>query len=384
MARLYNLARMTVTAGGTGVISLGSPVTGYLSFNDAGVTNGLTISYAINDPNGGGSEVGTAVYTAVGTTLTRTVTTSTNANNPINVSLSAQVAIAPAAAELNLLYGFATSTTDNAVSRFNGTTGGTQNSGVIIDDSNNITATQVDAGAGAGPILDLYRDSSSPAAADQIGTVNYNGRDSAGNKELYARLLGVIQDATSTTEDGSIFCQAIVAGVFTTIWSTQGANFDVSANAIVHGAATVTGDITGAQINGTSVGGTWVASQAEQEAATATDRIVTSGRQQFHPGSAKWWLKSVVSGGVPAQTVSYNVTSITDTATGRLTVTIGTDFSSSEWVCLVGCQTSSGTIRFTFVNGASAAAGSVELGCVSTVPALADPDAWHACGFGDQ
>lgn len=139
MARLYNLARMTVVSGGTGQIALGIAVTGYLTFSQAGVTNGLTINYAINDPNGGGSEIGTAVYTADGLILTRTPTTSTNSNNPINVSLSAQVVIAPAAAELNLLYGFATTTTDNAISRFNGTSGGTQNSGVVIDDSNNIS-----------------------------------------------------------------------------------------------------------------------------------------------------------------------------------------------------------------------------------------------------
>ncbi len=126
------------------------------------------------------------------------------------------------------------------------------------------------------------------------------------------------------------------------------------------------------------------ASQAEQEAATSTTVYTSPGTQQFHPGPAKWWLKAIVSAGVPALSASHNVTSITDTATGRLTVTIATDFSGTEWVALNNVQTSSATIRLPFVNGASAAAGSIEFGCVSSVPALADPDCWECAGYGDQ
>lgn len=379
MARLYNLARMTVTVGGTGVITLGPVVTGYLSFVDAGVTNGLTISYAINDPTGGGSEVGIAIYSSTGPTLTRTPVTSTNANNRINVSTSAQVAIAPAAAELNLLYGFAMSTTDNAIVRFDGVTGGTQNSGVTIDDSNNIvglsslTLVSVDPGTGSGPSLDLYRNSPSPAINDAIGLIDFSGNDSAGNKEVYARIIAQISDPTNTSEDSTVYFQQIVAGGLVTVFVLSGGNLAVSSNLLVTG-----------EVSGVTASGAMLASQSDQEAASATNLLVSPGRQQFHPSAAKWWLKSIVTGGTPAQTASYNVTSITDTATGRLTVTIGTDFSSADWVCGTGAQTSSGTIRYTFVNSGTQAAGSIELACVSSIPALADPEVWHAWGFGDQ
>lgn len=91
MAKGYNLARMTTATVGTGTITLGSAVSGFLSFAGAGVSDGQTISYGIAD--GANSECGTGTYTASGTTLTRTVTTSTNSNAAISLSGSAQVYI---------------------------------------------------------------------------------------------------------------------------------------------------------------------------------------------------------------------------------------------------------------------------------------------------
>lgn len=98
MAKLYNLAAMTVASTGTGTITLGSAATIngvlYLSFAAAGVSNGEVVAYSINDV--GGSEVGTGTYTAAGTTLSRTPVTSTNSNNAINMTAAAIVKISPA------------------------------------------------------------------------------------------------------------------------------------------------------------------------------------------------------------------------------------------------------------------------------------------------
>lgn len=93
MGLLYNLARMTTLTTGTGTITLGSAVSGYLSFAAAGVADGDVVEYAIND--GANSEIGIGTYTAAGTTLTRTVSNSTNSNNPISLSGAAQVFITP-------------------------------------------------------------------------------------------------------------------------------------------------------------------------------------------------------------------------------------------------------------------------------------------------
>lgn len=91
MAKLYNLARMTTATSGTGTITLGSAATGFLTFAQAGVSNGETVTYAISD--GSNSEIGRGVYTSSGTTLTRTVLKSTNSNSAISLSGSAEVFI---------------------------------------------------------------------------------------------------------------------------------------------------------------------------------------------------------------------------------------------------------------------------------------------------
>lgn len=104
MAKIYNLAKMTVaSAPGTGTITLGSAasVNGvlFLTFAQAGVSNGDVVDYSILDV--GGSETGTGTYTSSGTTLTRTVTKSTNSNSAINATAAAIVSISARAETLN-------------------------------------------------------------------------------------------------------------------------------------------------------------------------------------------------------------------------------------------------------------------------------------------
>jgi hypothetical protein len=91
MASLYDLARMTTATTGTGTITLGSAVSGYLSFAAAGVPNGALVSYGILD--GANCEVGLGTYTTSGTTLTRGPIVSNNSNAAINLSGTAQVII---------------------------------------------------------------------------------------------------------------------------------------------------------------------------------------------------------------------------------------------------------------------------------------------------
>lgn len=72
--------------------------------------------------------------------------------------------------------------------------------------------TSTDAGAGVGPILDLYRNSGSPAASDLIGEVLFSGKDSASNVQSYAAVYGEITDPTSTSEDANLVLASVVAG----------------------------------------------------------------------------------------------------------------------------------------------------------------------------
>ena len=79
----------------------------------------------------------------------------------------------------------------------------------------NVTLNSTDAGATAGPLLDLYRNSATPAASDTIGEIEFNGQDSAGNKQQYALIHGSILSPTSTTEQGQIHFETATAGAST-------------------------------------------------------------------------------------------------------------------------------------------------------------------------
>lgn len=101
MAKLYNLARMTTTTIGTGTITLNGAVNGFLTFAQAGVADGQTVSYSIRE--GDNTEVGRGVYASAGTTLTRSVLKSTNANAAISLTGVAEVFISALAEDFNAL-----------------------------------------------------------------------------------------------------------------------------------------------------------------------------------------------------------------------------------------------------------------------------------------
>jgi hypothetical protein len=87
---LKNLTRVTTATTGTGTITLGAAVSGFLSFTAAGIPDGAQVSYGINDGSSG--EAGRGRYSASGATLTRDIIyESTNGGGAINLSGTAQV-----------------------------------------------------------------------------------------------------------------------------------------------------------------------------------------------------------------------------------------------------------------------------------------------------
>jgi hypothetical protein len=79
-----------------------------------------------------------------------------------------------------------------------------------------ITVASADAGAGQGPTLTLDRASASPAAADLLGALAFQGRSATGTPRGYAGLLADILDATNGAEDGRLLFQTAVAGALAT------------------------------------------------------------------------------------------------------------------------------------------------------------------------
>ena len=82
-------------------------------------------------------------------------------------------------------------------------------------DALGMTLTSTDTDAAAAPLLELYRDSASPAASDTLGEIEFNGEDSAGNKQAYALVHASILSPTSTAEQGQIHFETATAGALT-------------------------------------------------------------------------------------------------------------------------------------------------------------------------
>lgn len=75
-----------------------------------------------------------------------------------------------------------------------------------------------------------------------------------------------------------------------------------------------------------------VATKSDQQTATSAVVLVTPSQQQSHPTAAKAWAQFNSSGTILA---SYNVASITNSATGQYTVTFTTAFAAATYGILV-------------------------------------------------
>ncbi len=127
------------------------------------------------------------------------------------------------------------------------------------------------------------------------------------------------------------------------------------------------------------------ADQAALEAETDEDTYVPPDLVNYNPGVAKAWGHATVSGGVPSLTASRNISSIVDNGTGDIIFTIDTDFSTSNYSAVVTIESTSGsTSQHSKIKNGGQTAGTVQVSCLTTVPAVIDPAAWSFVAFGDQ
>jgi len=199
---LGNRAKMSTSTTGTGTITLGSASTGYQTFDAAGITNGQTVRYAIED--GSNFEIGSGTYTTSGTTLTRTVTESNNSDNAITLSGSALVFITATVADL-----------------------------FVNDGASNLTTT----GVGTFASLDISGD------IDVDGTTNLDVVDIDGAVNIAADLT-IASTNKILFNDASQFIQGSSATVLTIAATDE---IDLTATTIdINGAVALNGAITGA------------------------------------------------------------------------------------------------------------------------------------------
>jgi hypothetical protein len=216
-------------------------------------------------------------------------------------------------------------------------------------------------------------------AAPAAGIAVSNGDGAAGDPTLaLANDLAAVEALSAT---------GLAARTASDTWATRaiavsGTGLSVANGSGVSGNPTVTIDPAAVVAAG---GVPALATQADQETATSTTTFVSPARQHFHPSAAKCWARVTVSGGAPTLQENYNITSISDTGTGRLTITIATDFSGAGWCALSSTMFDYGSNQMTSaVQNTTMAAGSVEIDSGFTGTGRVDPNAWYFVGFGDQ
>ena len=94
----------------------------------------------------------------------------------------------------------------------------TSSDGMIIttaDNTDTLTLVSTDGDASGGPVLDFYRNSSSPADNDTIGKITFRGRNDNSQDVDYGVIDLNIVDASDGTEDGVIFIRAMTGGTLT-------------------------------------------------------------------------------------------------------------------------------------------------------------------------
>jgi len=83
----------------------------------------------------------------------------------------------------------------------------TINDGTTIttaDNTDTLSLISTDADGSSGPNLRMYRNSGSPADGDDLGVIDFEGRNDASQDVVYAQIKSLVTDQTDGTEDGKL------------------------------------------------------------------------------------------------------------------------------------------------------------------------------------
>ncbi len=167
------------------------------------------------------------------------------------------------------------------------------------------------------------------------------------------------------------------------IWVDSGAvRFDGAAT--IGGALTQTGAI---DANSTmTLSGTLTMDGTNNAIIPAAAPSTPVAHGLYRDNICKGWANVSVSGGTPTLNADYNVTSITDTGVGLLTVTWETDFSSANYAVTATVRGSSGNRHIVAtINEANAPlVGSCVISAATGGNVADDPQAYYIVAYGAQ
>ena len=170
------------------------------------------------------------------------------------------------------------------------------------------------AGNGIGPLVDLYRNSSSPGTSDVIGGVRLSGNNSSGVKTNYGEIRGEIG---ITTGNGDIVIAPSIAGTATTAVTVTGATTTINNNFVTSGTTTLGAVVTLASLPTTDPG--------------ITGRLWNDGGTPVFSGSTAAPVVSTTAAGI---TIDGTTTAYPTGATGTAAQSNwdATDATSSAFV----------------------------------------------------
>lgn len=96
------------------------------------------------------------------------------------------------------------------------------------DTTDQVIIENTDAGLDTAPDVVLYRNSASPANNDNLGNLEFRGKDSAGNDQTYAQILSTISTVTNTSEVGILDLMTADAGASAMRLRLKGSNVGIS------------------------------------------------------------------------------------------------------------------------------------------------------------
>jgi hypothetical protein len=434
MSTLYNRARVNTATAGTGTMTLGAAVSdAYFTFAEAGVPNAAVVSYVIED--GTDVEMGIGTYTSAGTTLSRTTVTAskisgTAGTTKLTLSGSAVVFIDALAADITVP---PASSIDNAVARYDGTTGrAIQGTNTTIEDSGTLNISQAArTGSNSVNVYAITDTATDEFAYMEFGYWLRNLAATPINKQLFA--FGAEGEYTDSSVVSSY--DWYLYDFITPAYVIQIAANDISllypTSAIVQDSATTTVSIplilrhhtdatpangigTGVQfITETAVSNYEIGSIIESVAVDTTSTsedfdLVFKGMAAGAAAAERFRIKSTNTLVSPSGQVahfwvywtgasttilaSHNVASIDNDATGDAGINLTTAFSSANYAAFVTTNETgtdgwdADSIQSCGINVHTA--GVIDVLCGVMVDGgtaagnTTNPDQWNACGFG--
>ena len=102
----------------------------------------------------------------------------------------------------------------------------------VSDNSDTLTLKSTDADANSGPNLRLYRNSGSPAVGDNLGQIDFEGRNDTSEDVVYASMMARARDETDGTEDGGFQIDVMQGGTLRSLmkYYSDGAAQELSFN----------------------------------------------------------------------------------------------------------------------------------------------------------